>query len=126
VYAKQTSGPKKDFTLPFSPPLSGLFSVSYQFKDVLFFQQPLITVDFRATAAQNEIVPPEERTEGYQAFNLTAITQLPLFGNSKPLQMRIKLNNVFNTEYYDHTSFYRLIDVPEPGRNLSVSATIPF
>ncbi|MCR9265344.1 MAG: TonB-dependent receptor [Flavobacteriaceae bacterium] len=126
VYAKQTSGPKKDFTLPFSPPLSGLFSVSYQFKDVLFFQQPLITVDFRATAAQNEIVPPEERTEGYQAFNLTAITQLPLFGNGKPVQIRIKLNNVFNTEYYDHTSFYRLIDVPEPGRNLSVSATIPF
>ena len=126
VYARQTSGPKKDFTLPFSPPLSGLFSINYQFKDVLFFQQPLITIDFRATAAQNEIVPPEERTEGYQAFNLSAMTQLPLFGNGKPMQMRIKLNNVFNTEYYDHTSFYRLIDVPEPGRNLSVSATIPF
>ncbi|KAB7529675.1 TonB-dependent receptor [Flagellimonas olearia] len=126
VYARQTSGPKKDFTLPFSPPLSGLFSINYQFKGVLFFQQPLITIDFRATAAQNEIVPPEERTEGYQAFNLSAMTQLPLFGNGKPMQMRVKLNNVFNTEYYDHTSFYRLIDVPEPGRNLSVSATIPF
>ncbi|WP_108245302.1 TonB-dependent receptor [Muricauda brasiliensis] len=126
VYSRQTSGPKKDFTIPFSPPLSGLFSASYQFKDIAFMQSPQVTADFRVTAAQNDIVPPEEVTDGYQALNLSANTKIQLFGKGKPAQLRIKLNNVFNTEYYDHTSFYRLIDVPEPGRNFSISMTVPF
>jgi iron complex outermembrane receptor protein len=126
VYSRQTSGPKKDFTLPFSPPLSGLFSASYQFKDIAFFQSPRLMADLRVTAAQNDIAPPEEKTEGYQALNISATTGIPLFGNGKPAQLRIKLNNAFNTEYFDHTSFYRLIDVPEAGRNLSVSMTFPF
>lgn len=126
VYSRQTSGPKKDFTIPFSPPLSGLFSTSYLFKDIAFMQSPQVTADFRVTAAQNDIVPPEKVTRGYQVLNLSANTSVKLFKKGEPTQFRIKLNNVFNTEYYDHTSFYRLIDVPEPGRNLSVSMTIPF
>ncbi|WP_418500318.1 TonB-dependent receptor [Flagellimonas sp.] len=126
VYSRQTSGPKKDFTLPFSPPLSGLFSASYQFRDIAFFKSPQLMADLRVTAAQNDIVPPEEKTEGYQALNISAMTGIHLFGAENPTQLRIKLNNVFNTEYYDHTSFYRLIDVPEPGRNLSISMTVPF
>nr|WP_262917825.1 TonB-dependent receptor [Muricauda sp. F6463D] len=126
VYSRQMSGPKKDFTLPFTPPLSTLLSANYQFQDVYFLRAPKIRVDYRVTAAQNEIVPPEEKTEGYQVFNLSAMADIKLFNNKNPSQLRIKLNNVFNTEFYDHTSFYRLIEVPEPGRNLSISMTIPF
>ena len=126
VYARQTSGPKKDFTLPFSPPLSGLFSVNYQFNDFYFLKTPQLFADYRVTAAQNEIVPPEEKTAGYEVLQLSFISEIQLFKNKPLAQMRLKLNNVFNTKYYDHTSFYRLIDVPEAGRNLSMSLTIPF
>ena len=80
----------------------------------------------RIAAAQNEIVPPEEITAGYRVFNLSMRSKLDLFNNYKAALLRIKLNNIFNSEYYDHTSFYRLIDVPEAGRNLSVSLTVPF
>jgi iron complex outermembrane receptor protein len=31
-----------------------------------------------------------------------------------------------NTRYYDHTSFYRLIEVPGQGRNLVITMQIPF
>ncbi|RTE53361.1 TonB-dependent receptor [Arenibacter aquaticus] len=126
VYSRQTSGPKKDFTLPFSPPLSGLFSASYQFKNFLFFGEPEVKANYRITAAQNEIVPPEEVTQGYQVLNMAFSSKLSPFKSSMPVEMRVKLNNVFNTHYYDHSSFYRLIDVPEPGRNLSISLTVPF
>ena len=126
VYSRQTSGAKKDFTLPFSPPLSCLFSVNYQFKDFLCLNKPQLIADFRITAAQDEIVPPEEQTGGYQVWHLSFITEMDIFKNSLPVEMRVKLNNVFHTKYYDHTSFYRLIDVPEAGRNLSISLTIPF
>ncbi len=82
--------------------------------------------DYRITAAQDEIVPPEERTDGYQALHMSLLAEIDLLKNGPPIEMRLKINNVFNTKYYDHTSFYRLIDVPEAGRNLSVSLTIPF
>ena len=126
VYSRQTSGPKEGFTLPFSPPLSGLLSANYQFKDALFFKKPQLVADYRITASQDEIVPPEEKTAGYQVLNMSFLSEINVFKNDLPVQMRVKLNNVFDTKYFNHTSFYRLIDVPEAGRNLSLSVTIPF
>lgn len=126
VYSRQTSGAKKGFALPFSPPFSGVLSTSYQFEKLLFLNQPEITADYRVTAPQNRIVPPEEKTSGYQVLHLSLSTNITFLQRSEPVEMRIKLNNLFNTEYYDHTSFYRLIDVPEAGRNVFVSLTIPF
>ena len=126
VYSRQTSGPKEGFTLPFSPPLSGLLSANYQFKDALFFKKPQLVADYRITASQDEIVPPEEKTAGYQVLNMSFLSEINVFKNGLPVQMCVKLNNVFDTKYFNHTSFYRLIDVPEAGRNLSLSVTIPF
>ncbi|MCG1036814.1 TonB-dependent receptor [Polaribacter sargassicola] len=126
VYSRQTSGAKEGFTLPFSPPLSGLLSVNYRLKDAFLFKNPQLMADFRITAAQEEIVPPEEKTVGYQVLNMSFLSELDVFKNNDPIEMRLKLNNVFDTKYFNHTSFYRLIDVPEAGRNLSLSVTIPF
>ncbi|WP_246296569.1 TonB-dependent receptor [Winogradskyella vidalii] len=126
VYSRQTSGPKEGFTIPFSPPLSGLFSARYQFKNAFFFKQPQLIADYKITAAQDEIVPPEEKTDGYQVLNMSLLTQINLFKTKQPLDVKFKLNNVFNTKYFDHTSFYRLIDVPEAGRNISIALTQTF
>ncbi|RCW92294.1 TonB-dependent receptor [Winogradskyella arenosi] len=126
VYSRQNSGPKEGFTIPFSPPLSTLFSAQYQFKDLLFLKQPQLSADYRMTAAQNNIVPPEEKTDGYEVLNLTLLTQIQVFNLKSPLDLKFKLNNVLNTEYYNHTSFYRLIDVPEAGRNISIALTQQF
>ncbi|MEO9571916.1 MAG: TonB-dependent receptor [Polaribacter sp.] len=126
VYSRQTSGPKKNFTLPFSPPFSTLLSANYQFKDVGFLKKPQIYTDFRITANQNEIVPPEEITKGYQVLNMSFLATISVINKNQPLQLKLKLNNLFNTKYFDHTSFYRLIDVPEAGRNLSISLTQTF
>ncbi|WP_100610116.1 TonB-dependent receptor [Confluentibacter lentus] len=124
VYSRQTSGAKKGFTLPFSPPLSTLFSASYQFKKFLFFEKPQLIVDYRITAAQDEIVPPEEKTAGFQVLNLSVMSHFNMMKSNA--QLRLKLNNVLDTKYFNHTSFYRLIDVPEAGRNISLSLTISF
>ena len=126
VYSRQTSGPKKDFTLPFSPPFSTLLSANYQFNDFRFLKEPQISADFRITADQNEIVPPEEVTSGYQVLNMSFLATIAAFNKSNPLQLKLKLNNVFDTKYYNHTSFYRLIDVPEAGRNISIALTQTF
>jgi len=126
VYSRQTSGPKEGFTIPFSPPLIGMLSANYTLGNWSLFKDVNLNADLRIAAAQTDIVPPEEITEGYQMLNLAVMSKLNLFNSQKPALLRVKLNNVFDTAYYDHTSFYRLIDVPEAGRNLSVSLTLPF
>src|SRR5690606_15880151 len=47
IYSRQTSGAKNGFTLPFSPPLSGLFSANYQFKKVLFLNKLQLMTEFQ-------------------------------------------------------------------------------
>lgn len=126
VYSRQTSGPKEGFTIPFSPPLIGMLSANYILGNWSLFKDVNLNADLRVAAAQTDIVPPEEITTGYQMLNLAVMSKLNLFNSQKPALLRVKLNNVFDTAYYDHTSFYRLIDVPEAGRNLSVSLTLPF
>ena len=126
VYAEQLEGPKKGFTLPFNPPLSSLFSLSKSFQLGELFKNTRLITDYRITAAQNRIVPPEEKTPGYQLLNLSLLSDLNLSNNAEPISLRFKINNLFNTKYFDHTSFYRLIDVPEPARNFSLSITYNF
>lgn len=125
VYSRQKSGPKKDFTLPFSPPLSGLLTVRYNLHKILFFNNTSFSAMYRIAATLNEIVPPENITPGYQVFNISFFSTIKTFKN-KTLDIRIKINNVLNTTYFNHTSFYRLIEVPEAGRNLSLSLTQNF
>ncbi|WP_281764736.1 TonB-dependent receptor [Neptunitalea lumnitzerae] len=126
VQSIQKSGPKEGFTLPFSPPLSSFFSLAFKApKEIWLFNNVQITADLRVTAKQTEIVPPEETTPGYELVNLSILGNLKLFNSKKQTQLRVKVNNLFNTKYFNHTSFYRLIDVPEPGRNISASVTIP-
>ncbi len=124
VYAEQLSGEKKGFTLPFAPPASAIFNVKYQKPQVAFINNAYASLDYRLTAAQNNIVPPEEPTEGYQAFNLSLGGDV--VWNNQTIDISIQVQNLLNTKYFNHTSYYRLINVPEPGRNFIINIAIPF
>ena len=124
IYAVQLSGDKKGYSLPFSPPASALLNVSYEAKGSDFFKKPYISLDFNAVAAQNNIVPPEEKTPGYQLYHLTFGSDI-ILGKQK-ITLRIQLHNLFNVKYFSHTSYYRLINVPEQGRSINIHINIPF
>jgi iron complex outermembrane receptor protein len=124
VYAEQLSGDKKGYTLSFSPPASALFNVTYSPQKLLGSSATYFSLDYRITSKQNNIVPPERKTAGYNLFNIQAGTKIQI-GNHA-LQISAQLQNVFNTRYLNHTSFYRLISLPEQGRNLVLSVKLPF
>ena len=42
------------------------------------------------------------------------------------LNVALHADNLLNRRFYDHTSYYSLIDVPEPGRNLSLKVGLEF
>lgn len=124
VYSEQLSGEKKGFTLPFSPPASAIFNIRYHRKQLGFIKQAYLTADYRLTAAQNDIVPPEETTDGSQVINLGMGGHIQLGRQS--LDISLQVQNLLNTKYFNHTSYYRLINVPEAGRNIIVNISIPF
>ncbi len=124
VYSRQLSGDKKGFTIPFSPPASFIFNLNYAPKFHKVIIDPFFSIDYHLVLKQDRIVPPELTTPGYQVVNLSAGFALYL-GKFKP-EIGIRVQNLFNTRYIDHLSYYRLIGVPEPGRNFMVSLTVPF
>ena len=124
LYAKQLSGDKKGYTLPFSPPWSASFSLGYQPGKGLLGADGDILLEYKITGAQNRIVPPEEKTGGYQLLNLSLGRSWRIKDNS--IKLRLQIQNLLNKRYFDHTGFYRLIDVPEPGRNISAMLGFTF
>ena len=124
VYSRQLSGEKQGYPLPFSPPPSAIINLRYQKSKIGFAENMYFTVDYRITAAQNDIVPPEETTPAYALFNLGIGGDLIL--KKLKLSVNMQMKNVFDSAYLNHTSFYRLMNVPEPGRNFVLNISFPF
>ena len=124
VWARQLSGAKKGFSLPFSPPASLVLNLKYmpEFRSPL--KQPWISFDVNLTAPRNEIVPPEIATPGSVTLDLGAGADL-VFGRQR-ITAALAVRNLLNTVYYNATSFYRILDVPEPGRTFTLTVTVPF
>jgi iron complex outermembrane receptor protein len=123
LYSEQKSGSKKGYTLPFSPPPSVLFGLNYE-PQIRFLKDAYFSVDYRFTSKQNNIVPPEKKTVESHVFNLAFGTKVKT--GKQDISLSFQIQNLLNTKYLNHTSFYRLIELPEAGRNIIVSLRIPF
>jgi iron complex outermembrane receptor protein len=121
LYAEQLSGEKKGYTLPFSTPWSVDAGVKYSFQ---WHGNTFVGLNTHIVGAQHEIVPPEKPTNGHWTLNLSAGKQIALHGSK--LNIALHVDNLLDRRYYDHTSYYRLIDVPEPGRNVSLMVGLEF
>ena len=119
LYARQMSGSKKGYTLPFCPPWRATFSARYK-----FLENGFVLFDVRVAGAQREIVPPEKPTDGWYTLNLAAGKDFTL--GKTLLKAGVQVENLLNRRYYDHTSYYRLIGVPEPGLNASIMLGLEF
>jgi iron complex outermembrane receptor protein len=123
LYSEQLSGSKKGYTLPFSPPASVLFGLTYN-PEIKHLKNTYFLLDYRYTAQQNQIVPPEKKTASSNVFNIAMGTKVKAGQQDFIISMQVQ--NLFNTKYLNHTSFYRLIELPEASRNIIVSVKIPF
>lgn len=124
VYSEQLSGAKKGFSVPFSPPLSALINLRASKAAAGPLHKPWFSIDLNLVAAQNRIVPPEEKTPGYNLVHIRMGTELWI--NRHMYSVAVQVNNIFNRKYFHHTSYYRLINAPEPGRNVMVNISVPF
>ena len=123
VYSKQMTGAKKGFGLPFASPANIISKLKYDFTNFAGFNNTEITISNKYTFAQNDIVPPEEKTPASSVWDLSIQSEVKLL--ERNWQFQLQLNNILNTKYFNHTNYYRIIGVPEPGRNLTLSLKIP-
>lgn len=124
VYSEQLSGSKEGYSLPFSPASSVLFNLDYNKSFNGLFQKVTAGIDYKLVADQNIIVPPENKTPGYNTINLHFGTDVRF--NKQIIQFNLQVQNLLNSTNFNHTSFYRIIGVPEPGRNIVASVKLPF
>lgn len=108
---------------PFTPPLSNLFVVEYEFLENSKVKWT-VAGEYRATAAQNRIDRNEKATPGYNLFNAKTALEFSVWKTDMVLGLSCR--NIRNTAYLSHLSRYRILNLPEQGRNFIVSLNVEF
>ncbi|MDR2058061.1 MAG: TonB-dependent receptor [Dysgonamonadaceae bacterium] len=109
----------KHTPLNFSPPASMRNSLEYRNKK---FQTYL---EVHSIMKQNRIATNEDPTPGANLIHWGASFNL-LIGKTTEAEITVSVQNLLNTQYYNHLSFYRKMEIPEFGRNLQILIKIPF
>lgn len=104
--------------LSFSPPASMRNTLKWK------NNQRQLYVELHGIAPQKRVSKNEDPTKGVNIINLGGNITLPI-GKSMTY-IGLSLQNLLNTKYYNHLSFYRKIEIPEPGRNFQLLIKIPF
>ena len=105
--------------LSFSPPFSMRNTLTWQRKQVMLY------AEWQSIARQNRVDRNEDRTPGANLFHLGGSLNIPIRGN-QAIEITLTAQNIFNTRYYNHLSFYRKVEIPEPGHNFQLLIKIPF
>lgn len=124
IYNRQLSGRYKNYPLPYTPPLNGFAELEYGFGsfDKNEWKYSL-RLNGRFAARQNHLAINEESTPGYDIYGL-ALTGALTFGKQS-VHVSLQGHNLFNARYFNHISFYRKLEIPEPGRNIQLLVRIP-
>jgi len=114
---------ENNYPVPFTPPLNILSEIGYLFNNTVNFKNSILTASFQVVTAQNQVARNELPTPGYSLLAIALSTDLNLKSNL--IQMSFRIDNIFDTQYYNHLSFYRPLDLPEAGRSFQLTMKIP-
>lgn len=125
LYNRQITGNRtRNFPLPFTPPVNGFAEVGYEFlKQSDTFKETRIFSNVIFAFEQDRIAQNEKVTPGYTVFGGGLRTNLEL--NGFEATVNLQATNLLNTKYFNHTSFYRALEIPEMGRNIQLMIKIP-
>ncbi len=104
--------------LSLSPPASMRNTVAWNKNRYTFY------AELHSIASQKRVAKNEDSTDGTNLINMGGSINIP-FGKTV-IDLDVSLKNLLNTKYYNHLSFYRKVEIPEPGRNLQLLIKIAF
>lgn len=104
--------------LSFSPPASMRNTLKWEKNKTQFY------FELYSIFSQNRVAKNESPTSGVNLINMGGNKSISI--GSSTIYFSVSLHNLLNTRYYNHLSFYRKVEIPEPGRNIQLLIKIPF
>ncbi|MFV0398037.1 MAG: TonB-dependent receptor domain-containing protein, partial [Bacteroidales bacterium] len=104
--------------LSFSPPASMRNTLTWKENRWQLY------AELHSIADQNRIARNEDPTPGANLVNLGG--NIVFTSGKTTIDVGLSVRNLLNTKYYNHLSFYRKVEIPEPGRNLQLVIKIYF
>ena len=123
----QSYNPKTKLALPFTPQPAIRTDLRYNISKENWLNDFYIEIGHQyhfAAQGRLRIDRSEQSTPAYQLFGLGVGADL-LFGR-QIVQISCQVQNFFDTFYFAHLSRYRIINVPEQGRNVILTVKVPF
>lgn len=120
IYNQQRTGLKnKNYPLPFTPANNLFLEVEYQTTLWDRISNPISISGYaQFTDKQTRIAQGEQTTPSSRIYGLAIQHNWQTKLANANIQLRV--DNLFNTKYYSHTSFYRTLSIPEMARNIQV------
>lgn len=103
--------------LSFSPPATLRNTLTWQRKRYMLY------AEWQSIVKQNRVDRNEDPTPGTNLFHIGGSLDVSVAGTE--VEITLTVRNLFNTRYYNHLSFYRKVEIPEPGRNFQLLIKVP-
>jgi iron complex outermembrane recepter protein len=120
VIGRQLMG---DF-LPFIPAHKLCFEIRAEKESLSFLRKAFFGVTVSHAFDQNRVAPDETRSPGYSLIDVS--TGGHLKWRNQLMAWSISVSNALDKKYIDHLSTLKEVNRFNPGRNISVSLSIPF
>lgn len=113
------------YPLPFTPPAQARLEVEYAWERKEHrFSEVFAGIQFHGAAAQNRVARNEPATPAFGLIHLSGGSQIRI-GKIK-LQWILNIQNLLDSKYYAHLNRYRMLNLPEAGRNVMLTLVVPF
>ncbi len=109
---------------PFTPPISSSVNFQHKLFELKNKLKVMLEVQGNWAAAQERVDRNEKPTPGYQTLDIRLAMEWKW--RNMTLESNLGVSNVFNTFYYNHTSNYRRLNLPEMGRNVFIQTIMKF
>ncbi|MGC8859567.1 MAG: TonB-dependent receptor [Ignavibacteria bacterium] len=110
--------------LPFIPAQKFRYEIRAEREKIGFLKKPSIKLSALTALKQGNPSPYETATDGYTLVNFSINTDFHV--SRQILNFGISVNNIFDTQYFDHLSTLKPLNYYNQGRNISVSLKVPF
>ncbi|MFN3917777.1 MAG: TonB-dependent receptor [Flavobacteriales bacterium] len=101
--------------LPFTPPFNSSATLNWA-KELNNFKLTS-HLSYRVFSSAHRVDRNEPVTDGYQITSINFGVEKKIKKNI--LELSVAVNNLFDTYYMNHLSRYRILNLPEQGRNIS-------
>ena len=110
--------------LPFIPAQKLRYEIRAEHEKIGFLKKPSIKLSALTALKQGNPSPHETATDGYTLVNMSVNTEILILNQT--LIFGLSVNNLFDTQYFDHLSTLKPLNYYNQGRNISVSLKVPF